>query len=247
MYEIYQRIRDERGLRDSDVADNTGIARSTLSDWKAGRSVPRPDKLKKIADFLDIPVDYLLTDDNTSDRKKGGLLRTLVSVHQRWASLRKGQPVNTERMLRIIRYVNCDIYFVSSSKKTEYRPAGDSSDERIFDTETLHDILDIMDCCADSEEYRDLQIQLSRIVLYNLERKRHGSEELLQNPHIDQKKLQFLYTGIENRDKTVNYGLNYSDLSMLRRETGLSYEYMFTGVEKTVEELHREIVEKGRT
>lgn len=59
MYEEYAKIRDMRGLKDSDVARATGISPGTLSDWKSGRYNLKYDKLKKIADFFEIPTDVL--------------------------------------------------------------------------------------------------------------------------------------------------------------------------------------------
>ena len=41
MYEIYQRILDEKGLKNADAARATGISNMTLSDWKRGKTVPR--------------------------------------------------------------------------------------------------------------------------------------------------------------------------------------------------------------
>lgn len=61
MYEIYQKLLDEKGLKNSDVSRETGISNMTLSDWKRGKSTPKLDKIKKIAEFLDVSVDYLLT------------------------------------------------------------------------------------------------------------------------------------------------------------------------------------------
>ena len=61
MYEIYCKLRDERGLKDADVARETGITKSTFSDWKNGRSEPKDPKLKKIADLFGVTVDYLRT------------------------------------------------------------------------------------------------------------------------------------------------------------------------------------------
>lgn len=47
MYEIYCKLRDDRGMKDADVARETGITKSTFSDWKNGRSKPKDAKLKK--------------------------------------------------------------------------------------------------------------------------------------------------------------------------------------------------------
>lgn len=61
MYEIYCKLRDSKGLKDSDVVKATGITKSTFSDWKSGRSNPKDDKLCKIADFFNVSLDYLMT------------------------------------------------------------------------------------------------------------------------------------------------------------------------------------------
>lgn len=59
MYDNYAKIRDARGLKDSDVAKATGISAGTLSDWKKGRYQLKYDKLQKIAEFLGVSTDQL--------------------------------------------------------------------------------------------------------------------------------------------------------------------------------------------
>ena len=61
MYEIYQRLLDEKGLKNADVARATGISNMTLSDWKRGKSTPKQDKLQKIADYFGVSIEYLMT------------------------------------------------------------------------------------------------------------------------------------------------------------------------------------------
>lgn len=61
MYERYLRLRISRGYKDSDVARGTGITKSTFSDWKSGRYIPKQEKLIKIADFLQVSLNYLMT------------------------------------------------------------------------------------------------------------------------------------------------------------------------------------------
>lgn len=70
MYEIYCKLRDERGLKDSDVVKATGITKSTFSDWKSGRSKPKQDKLQKIADFFGVSAEYLMTGKEGEDGNK---------------------------------------------------------------------------------------------------------------------------------------------------------------------------------
>lgn len=61
MYEIYCKLRDKRGVKDADVVKETGITKSTFSDWKNGRSKPKNDKLQKIADYFEVSLQYLTT------------------------------------------------------------------------------------------------------------------------------------------------------------------------------------------
>lgn len=60
MYEKYEALKAERNLTDADVVRETGVASSTLSDWKAGRYKPKADKLLKLAKFFDVPLEYFL-------------------------------------------------------------------------------------------------------------------------------------------------------------------------------------------
>lgn len=67
MYERYCELRDAKGVKDATVAKETGIGKSTFSDWKSGRSVPKKDKLIKIADYFHVPVDYFLGDEKDDE------------------------------------------------------------------------------------------------------------------------------------------------------------------------------------
>ena len=60
MYEKYVTLRDKKGVTDYRVADDTGITKSTFTDWKTGRSKPKADKLKILADYFGVPIDYFL-------------------------------------------------------------------------------------------------------------------------------------------------------------------------------------------
>ncbi len=60
----YQRFlsgMNKKNVTPYNVSKNTGIATSTLSDWKNGKSMPKPDKMQRIADYLDLNLEYLLT------------------------------------------------------------------------------------------------------------------------------------------------------------------------------------------
>lgn len=61
MYEVFEKLLNERGVTAYKVSKETGISTATLTDWKKGRSQPKADKLQQIADYFKVSVDYLLT------------------------------------------------------------------------------------------------------------------------------------------------------------------------------------------
>lgn len=60
MYERYVELRDKKGVTDYRVSEDTGITRSTFTDWKNGRSQPKIDKLKILADYFGVSIEYFL-------------------------------------------------------------------------------------------------------------------------------------------------------------------------------------------
>ena len=60
MYEKYVIARDEKGVTDYRVAMDTGITKSTFTDWRSGRSKPKLKKLVLLAKYFDKPIEYFL-------------------------------------------------------------------------------------------------------------------------------------------------------------------------------------------
>ena len=72
MYERYVELRNQKGVSDYRVAKDTGIPKSTFSDWKSGRSKPKIAKLKILAGYFDVAVDELISATDETGSKKGG-------------------------------------------------------------------------------------------------------------------------------------------------------------------------------
>lgn len=60
MYEIFEQLLREKDLTHYKVWRETGVAQSTLSDWKNGKGRPGPANLAKLADYFGVTVDYLM-------------------------------------------------------------------------------------------------------------------------------------------------------------------------------------------
>lgn len=67
MYEIFKQLLQERGITVAEFSRQTGISKSTLSDWKNGRFQLKDSKRRIIADFFDVSLDYL---DGLTDVRK---------------------------------------------------------------------------------------------------------------------------------------------------------------------------------
>ena len=60
MYEKFSKLLCKTDKTAYQVSKDTGIAQSVLSDWKRGRSKPKAEKLKILADYFGVSVDYFL-------------------------------------------------------------------------------------------------------------------------------------------------------------------------------------------
>lgn len=58
-YENFARLCEMSGTKPAQVSRATGISTATLSSWKKGLYTPKNDKLQKIADYFQVPVEYL--------------------------------------------------------------------------------------------------------------------------------------------------------------------------------------------
>lgn len=60
-YSRYAGLRDKRNMRDADVSKSTGISKSTISDWKNGKCIPKWDKMMCIAELFEMPIGVFIS------------------------------------------------------------------------------------------------------------------------------------------------------------------------------------------
>lgn len=60
MYEKFALLLAKSNKTAYRVAKDTGISPTVFSDWKSGRSKPKVDKLKILADYFGVPIEYFL-------------------------------------------------------------------------------------------------------------------------------------------------------------------------------------------
>lgn len=60
MYEKFAELLEKTNKTAYRVSKETGIPQSVLSDWKRGRSKPKAEKLKILADYFGVSIEYFL-------------------------------------------------------------------------------------------------------------------------------------------------------------------------------------------
>ena len=60
MYEKYEKKKKKTGKTSYQVSKDTGIGQNTLSNWKTGRSKPKIEKIKILADYFGVKVEELI-------------------------------------------------------------------------------------------------------------------------------------------------------------------------------------------
>lgn len=63
LYQKFEELLVKSNKTAYQVSKDTGISTSTLSNWKHGNYTPKVDKLKILADYFGVTVDYLLKSD----------------------------------------------------------------------------------------------------------------------------------------------------------------------------------------
>jgi transcriptional regulator with XRE-family HTH domain len=97
-YQYLEDLLKSHGITVYRLSKETGIAPSTFSDWKSGRSLPKTEKLKKIAEYFGVGVSYFLGDD-ISPLKECESLRFLNVSFSKVADLSPLDDLKLERFV----------------------------------------------------------------------------------------------------------------------------------------------------
>lgn len=219
----------------SGLANELNINRSTVAGWKKGHQ-PAGNTVCQIAEKLNCSVDYLLSEDEEDVvlASKKSTFKSINAIPQRFTSIISGDPISSDELDKIAEYLDCTPDFLKNTEEVKYVPLGERKPGIEFNVNIMHDIFVILDRCADSKLYKSVQIQISRIILHWVLADEDSGltiDKLYNIEQIDPRKLKFIYTNEADPDSTRNFGLNFTDLTVISRETKYSYQYMLTGVD----------------
>jgi transcriptional regulator with XRE-family HTH domain len=234
-YEQFKRACSENSTTVTDIVKELKISNGSLSNWKNG-IIPNGDTLIKIADRLNVPIDYLLDRVNISSMESPliTVTRQMVNTPARVASLNSGKTISDEQLKLISPYLGCTISFLFGGEYI-YKP----DTNRQLNPKAFETVAEILDCCADNDNYKTVQIQISLIVWSNIKQK--GIDLNTENFGVSSSVIKEINAKYENplNDEKVKNGFYISDLFKIKRglyEKGINIniEYMFTGIDNPI-------------
>lgn len=97
-----RRLRQERSITVTELADRVGVSRPTIWSWEAGRSVPRNGRLKALTNTLNVLEDELILILGNSQEQRGeeSLGKLVASSRQRIAELAGTTPDKVDVTIR---------------------------------------------------------------------------------------------------------------------------------------------------
>ena len=75
-------LREDRDLRQIDVAQATGIDQKTLSNYETGKTNPDSYALIKLADYFGVTIDYLVGRSMDNYSSKGDITKKLDEIQK---------------------------------------------------------------------------------------------------------------------------------------------------------------------
>lgn len=67
MYEIFEQLLQKNKITSYKLSKDTGISQTILSNWKNGRNTPKYEKLKQIAEYFGVSIEYLMGEDEEKE------------------------------------------------------------------------------------------------------------------------------------------------------------------------------------
>lgn len=132
MYEIFEQLLQKYGVSAYKVSKATGVTQSTLSDWKRGRSTPKSENMKKLADYFGVSIDYLMTGKEESQKEPQlkpkdekdikNILANTEQLLKQEGLMFDGNPASPEAIESILSAMQIGMEMAKKKNKEKYTP-----------------------------------------------------------------------------------------------------------------------------
>lgn len=72
LHEKLYQLRKEKGLTQAELAERLEVSRQSVSNWEVGTTTPSTKRLRDLSQLYDVPLDYLLNNEDTVPLSKDG-------------------------------------------------------------------------------------------------------------------------------------------------------------------------------
>lgn len=134
MYEVFEKLCSQHNVTPYRVCKETGITTATISNWKAGRYVPKADKLQKIADYFGVSLSYLMSGKEEPEKKEPVLTpkdqrdiekileQTKEQLLNQEGLMFDGDPASPEAIDSILSAMQIGMELAKKKNKEKYTP-----------------------------------------------------------------------------------------------------------------------------
>lgn len=107
-YQNFEELCKQRNIKPNKVSKETGVSTATLTSWKQGKYTPKPDKLKLIADFFNVSLEFLMRNEDVQWNPFEQTMDYTISLSEEEQDLlmkyRKADDTQKEMIRRILAY-----------------------------------------------------------------------------------------------------------------------------------------------
>lgn len=108
-YKNFEELCKQRNIKPNKVSKETGVSTATLTSWKQGKYTPKPDKLKLIADFFNVSLEFLMRNEDVqwdpTEQKMDYIISLSEEEQEILTAYRNSDKVQKEMIKRLLGYM----------------------------------------------------------------------------------------------------------------------------------------------
>lgn len=232
-YDQFIKLCEELGLKPTPTVKKMGLSPGNMKRWESGAAV-NSETLEKCAAFFGVPIDYFFEGEETyRNAEISDNANAITNVYYIMkahpdiiCSILSGSRLETTDLYRIANYMGCRVAYlnpeIDETTLTEERNVAQAAN---YLTEN-EQILDILGRAAANKSYRCMQVQISRIVVSNLEKLGKSLNDVLELK-LSEKKTRDLFD--RSKEPTAIAPFNCSDIFRIANGFKVGVTYLLTG------------------
>lgn len=114
-----KKLRENQGLLQKELADKIGISLSSISMYERGERQPDNDTLKKLSQYFNVSIDYLLDNEITATNLKDYELKeieVLKNVLKKEGFMENDEDLSDGEYKRLMEFVVANKKFLRGNK-----------------------------------------------------------------------------------------------------------------------------------